>query len=370
MDKHLALLEAMVNADSGSGYREGFQQLAAMIRPIAKELHCSFESRTAHDGSVHYVMSRGEGERILLIAHLDTVFPLGTAAKRPFTIIGDRAYGPGVSDCKSGVVTILAALDELNRDQWPDCRIECLFNTDEELSSPGSREIIAELAKGAKAVLVVEPAEGDNLTVARKGIGRFVLKVTGKAAHSGSNYGDGRNAVVELAHKITEIYRLSDLKTGVTFNPAVIKGGSRPNIVPDYAEVEIDLRLKTVAQERQALERLNEIVGRRWIPETESRLEGMITRPPMEVTPANLQLYQEFKTIGDDLGITLGYVESGGGSDANLAAACGVPVIDGLGPVGGGHHTEEEYLEIPSLYRRIKLLAEYLKRCGNGKIGV
>lgn len=365
MDKYLALLEAMVNVDSGSGDQEGFKKLAAIIRPIAEELRCSFESRVAHDGSVHYVMGRGEGERILMIAHLDTVFPQGTAARRPFTVAGERAYGPGVSDCKSGVVTILAALDELNRSHWPACRIECLFNTDEEMSSPGSREIIADLAKGARAVLVVEPAEGNNLTVARKGIGRFVLKVSGKAAHSGSNYVEGRNAVVEMAHKIIAIQQLSDLKTGMTFNPAVVKGGSKPNIIPDYAEVEIDLRLKTAAQERQALECLNEVVQRRWIAGTKSWLEGMITRPPMEPTPANLQLYQEFKLIADDLGIALGRMESGGGSDANLAAACGVPVIDGLGPVGGGHHTEDEYLEISSLFLRIKLLTEYLSRCQN-----
>jgi len=370
MDKYLALLEAMVNVDSGSGHREGFQKLADMIRPMAEELRCSFESRKAHDGSVHYVLSRGEGERVLLIAHLDTVFPPGTATRRPFRVVGDRAFGPGVSDCKSGVVMILAALEELNRSQWPACRIDCLFNTDEELSSPGSREIITDMSKGAKAVLVAEPAEGDNLTVARKGIGRFVLKVTGKAAHSGSDYSEGRNAVVELARKMTEIYRLTDLKEGITFNPAVVRGGSRPNIVPDYAEVAIDLRLKTAAQERRALECLHEIVGRRWITGTESRLEGMITRPPMEPTPANLRLYQEFKTIADALGMTLGRTESGGGSDANLAAACGVPVIDGLGPVGGGHHTEDEYMEIPSLYRRIQLLTEYLKRCQNSKIGV
>jgi glutamate carboxypeptidase len=167
---------------------------------------------------------------------------------------------------------------------------------------------------------------------------------------------------LELAHKITAIQSLTNLETGITFNVGVVRGGTRPNIIPDWAEAEIDLRIKTGSQEQEALRQIEAVVEHNWIEGTRSLLEGGITRPPLPPTPGNLRLFHDLQKIGLELGLKLDALESGGGSDANLVAQLGIPVLDGLGPVGGGHHSEEEYLEIPSLYPRIQLLSEYLSR--------
>lgn len=358
---HLELLASMVNIDSGTGDTEGITQISELIRPRLRKLGFSYEPIVAEDRSVHFHARRGSGKKILLMAHLDTVFSKGTAAVRKFHIDGDLAFGPGVSDCKSGVASIIGALEELNRGAWPNLQINCLFNSDEEISSPGSRKIIESLAKGAAAVLVVEPAEMENITVARKGIGRFDLKVFGKAAHSGSNYMDGSNAILELAYKIIAIQNLSRIEQGITLNVGVISGGIRPNIVPDFAMAEVDLRIIKPEQAEPIAKELNEIVTAFKVPGTSSRLTGGITRPPMPSNDVNLKLYQSIRDVGRSIGLELGALESGGGSDANFAAALGAPTVDGLGPIGGGHHSETEYMNIPSMERRINLLASFLR---------
>jgi glutamate carboxypeptidase len=360
-EKHLALLEAMVNIDSGTGDREGLAQVAGLVRRQAVELGWSFNVLSGDHGAEHYYISRGSGPRVLMIAHLDTVFIKGTATARPFRIDGDIARGPGVSDCKSGVVTILGALERMAQNGDNGYEIACLFNTDEEIGSLDSRRLIEELTGGSRAVLVVEPAEGETLTVARKGIGRFEMEVFGKAAHSGSDYTDGYNAILELAHKVIAIQDLTDLDAGITLNVGVIHGGSKPNVVPDYAAAQIDLRIKAQDQAGAVIERMQQIAALNRVGGVRAKLSGGITRPPMERTEPNIRLFEKFRQAGAAIGLVLESNESGGGSDANFAAALGVPVIDGIGPIGGGHHSEEEYLLVPSLYQRIDLLAGFLK---------
>jgi glutamate carboxypeptidase len=360
-EQYLDLLAELVNIDSGTGDDEGIAKIAKLLRERFERLQFDFQSLKAGDGSEHFLAERGAGDRVLLIAHLDTVFPKGTARSRPFKVEGETAYGPGVSDCKSGVVTIVGAMERLVSRGWPSCKVGCFFNTDEEISSPGSREIIERLAREAIAVMVVEPAEGNNVTVARKGIGRFEVRVSGKAAHSGSNYQDGANAILELAHKIIAIQNVTDLATGVTLNVGVVNGGVRPNIVPDYAAAEVDLRIVTPDQEAGVIEKLQHIAGSCLVPGTTGRLTGKITRPPMPLTANNLRLYELAKRAGEEIGMELGTFQSGGGSDANFTAALGIATIDGVGPEGGGHHSEEEHLAIPSLFQRIKLLEKILE---------
>lgn len=358
---YLELLESMVNIDSGSGDAEGIAQLSELIGPRLQRIGFSFEPVKAANGSIHFHARRGLGEKVLLLAHLDTVFPKGTVAVRRFRIEGELAFGPGVSDCKSGVVTIIGALEKLSQGEWPDLEINCLFNSDEEISSPGSRQIIEDLAKEAAAVLVVEPAELENITVARKGIGRFELEVFGKSAHSGSNYSDGCNAILEMAHKIIAIQGLSRIEHGITLNVGTVRGGTRPNVVPELAMAEIDLRTVKPDQAESIIEELKRIATDCKISGTSGRLTGGITRPPMPLNDANYQLYQSIREVGLSLGIELGAIESGGGSDANFTGALGIPTIDGLGPIGGGHHSEAEYMSIPSLGGRINLLANFLR---------
>ncbi len=358
---YLDLLASMVNIDSGTGDAEGIAAISELIGPRLMNLGFSFESVIAEDGSVHFHARRGAGKKVLLLAHLDTVFPKGTAAIRKFHIEGDLAFGPGVSDCKSGVATIIGALEELNQSRWPNLEINCLFNSDEEISSPGSRKIIEGLAGEAAAVLVVEPAELENITVARKGIGRLELKVFGQAAHSGSNYSDGCNAILELAHKIIAIQSLSQIKRGITLNVGTVSGGIRPNIVPDFAMAEIDLRIIHPEQAGPIINELKKITADCKTAGTSARLGGRITRPPMPLNDVNYKLYQSIRDVGLRLGMELGAVESGGGSDANFTGALGAPTIDGVGPIGGGHHSETEYMNIPSLESRINLLAGFLR---------
>lgn len=261
-------------------------------------------------------------------------------------------------------MTIIGALQQLNARlgrKGPELGISCLFNTDEEMGSPGSRFFIEELARQSKAVLVVEPAEGENITISRKGIGRFRLQVFGKAAHSGSNYQDGSSAIVALAYQIVDIHHLTRLDEGITLNTGVISGGIRSNVVPDYAEAEIDLRITRAGQIQNAMEDLQRIAAEARIPGTTAKLTGEITRPPMPETELNIQLFQRLKTTADEMGLPLGTFKSGGGSDANFTAAIGTPTLDGIGPIGGGHHSESEFLSLPSLHQRIDLLARFLE---------
>ncbi|NLG84326.1 MAG: M20 family metallopeptidase [Firmicutes bacterium] len=363
----LALLARLVAIDTPSGDRAGMmaagEVLAAQLRKLGMELETIIDPA----GGVHFKAEIGRGPKVVLLAHLDTVFPLGTAAERPFKIAGDSAYGPGVSDCKGGVVAVLGALRRLWADGWPAVRIICLFNGDEELGSPGSRFSLAEMAEEAVAVLVVEPAAGEELvTVSRQGIGRFTLRVCGKAAHSGSDYAKGRSAVLELAHKILAVHALTDLAAGVTLNVGAIGGGTRPNVVPDSAWAEIDLRVKEESQIGPILAALERIAAEKTVPETSATLSGGITRPPLPPKEANLRLFRSLEEVGRRLGIQLKPFCSGGGSDANLVAALGVPTLDGLGPAGGGHHSAAEFMSIPSLYRRVELLAEFLRALAGG----
>ncbi len=362
MDNNLELLAELVKVDSGTGDSEGMLGIARILSGRLQKMQMALQAMEAADGSVHFFASRGKGNRVLLIAHIDTVFAKGTVAKRGFDIEGDTARGPGVSDCKSGVVTIIRALEHLNSlDAWPDWEIGCLFNSDEEIGSPGSRPIIEKLANESQAVLVVEPAEGENITISRKGIGRFDLQVFGKAAHSGSNYQDGHNAILELAHKIIAIQELTDFDAGITLNVGVVGGGLRPNIVPDYAEAEIDLRIIEAGQEEKALADLNRITASNKVNGVAAKISGGITRPPMPFCERNDALYRKYRDVALSMGFQVGVHSSGGGSDANFTAALGIPTIDGVGPVGGGHHSEAEYLSIPSLQNRIMILGEFLK---------
>jgi glutamate carboxypeptidase len=369
----LEFLEKLVNIDSGTGDEEGLAQVAALVKAEVEPLGFDWRVLQASDGARHYYarrdvtcnVSTGNVPKILLIAHLDTVFPKGTARTRGFTLEGDLARGPGVSDCKSGVVTFIGALQKFNAllnasAKWPELEIGCLFNTDEEIGSPSSRVFIEELAQQCNAVLVIEPAEGENITISRKGIGRFRLQVFGKAAHSGSNYQDGRSAIVALAQQIIDIHHLTRMDEGITFNTGVISGGVRSNIVPDYAEAEVDLRIIHEGQIQEVLDDLHRITATTVIPGTTAKLTGGITRPPMPETTVNLGLYNQMKKTASEMGLPLGTFKSGGGSDANFTAALGKPTLDGVGPIGGGHHSESEFLSIPSLYQRIDLLARFL----------
>jgi glutamate carboxypeptidase len=357
----LDLIQTLVNIDSGSSFKAGVDRVGHILSDALEKEGFSIEIIKQAEYGNHIVAKKaGKGKgRILLVGHMDTVFPEGTAKERPFTVRGNRAYGPGVNDMKSGLASLLYAIKAL----YSECSSEIgaitvVLNGDEEVGSPTSRPIIEEEAKKVDAVFIVEPGQPTGAIVTRrKGVGIFKLQITGRSAHAGNNPADGISAIEELAHKIIELHKLSDLDSGVTVNVGIIGGGSRRNVVADQAFADIDLRIKTKEQGEEMLKRLHEIADKPNLPGVKISLTGGINRPPMMKTQGTELLYTLVKEAGKMIGLDLNEAFPGGASDGNFTAALGIPTIDAMGPVGGFSHSDKEYLEIEKVTERCKLLA-------------
>jgi glutamate carboxypeptidase len=297
---------------------------------------------------------------VLLLGHFDTVWEVGTLKSMPCREHQGRLYGPGVYDMKAGIAIALSALRTLIENGRLPRPITLLLNTDEELHSDHSRELIEAMAKKSAAVLVFEPsAQNGAVKTARKGVGEFNVKVTGVASHAGLNLKAGANAVVELARQIERITAFTDLERGMTVSVGTIRGGTRPNVVPAYAEAVVDAR---IARAKDAA-RLQKLFRRLRIFNKKCKLEvsGGINRMPMERTDGVIGLYQKAKTVARELGFRLGEASVGGGSDGNFTAALGIPTLDGLGAVGEGAHALNESIVIAELPRRVALVAGLLR---------
>ncbi len=303
---------------------------------------------------------RPEGQ-VMVLGHLDTVYPLGTLAAMPFRVQGGRAFGPGTFDMKAGLVLALSAVDALNAlGLQPRKRLVFFWNSDEEIGSHSSRAAIEREAKKSDAVLVLEPAAGADgrLKTARKGLGTAELIVAGRAAHAGLDPGAGVNAVHELAEQIVRLERVNNPKRGIALQATVIDGGTVSNVVPHRARAEVDIRY-THAADAPKIER--QLRGLRPIlPGARVEVRGGINRPPLERTPAVLRLFHHAQGLMRELGVHLGEAWTGGGSDGNFTAALGVPTLDGLGAIGNGAHSAVEHVIIRSLPERAALLAGLL----------
>lgn len=306
----------------------------------------------------------GEGRpmgQIMVLGHLDTVYPLGTIAAMPFRVQRGRAFGPGTFDMKAGLVLALAAVDALRElGLRPKKRLVFFWNSDEEIGSYTSRAAIEREARRSDAVLVLEPAAGreGNLKTARKGVGTVELIVTGRASHAGLDPGAGVNAVHELAEQIVRLDRVNNPKRGIALQATVIDGGTVSNVVPHHARAEVDIRYTHVADARK-IER--ELRGLRPIlPGARVEVRGGINRPPLERTPGVMRLFHHAKDLMRELELSLDEAWVGGGSDGNFTAALGVPTLDGLGAIGNGAHSAVEHVVIRSLPERATLLAGLL----------
>jgi glutamate carboxypeptidase len=296
----------------------------------------------------------------LLLCHMDTVWPAGTLAARPFRVEEGRAYGPGAYDMKAGIVVVEFALRAVRDLKLRLPRpVIVLLTSDEEVGSVTSRTVIEDLARRSQYVLVLEPPlRTGALKTARKGVGRFVLEIEGRAAHAGVEPEKGLSAVQELAQQVLYLHSLADPQQGTTINVGVVRGGTRPNVVPARAEAEVDVRVWTMEEAGRVGAAIK--LAQAFTPGVQLHVRGDFTRPPMERTTASTVLFRRAQEIGRGLGLDLGEDSTGGGSDANFTAALGIPTLDGLGAVGDGGHADHEHVVVDSLPERAGLLAALL----------
>lgn len=356
-----ALLETLVNLDTSSHAHAALAEAGTWIEGQLRTLGMDVDRHEpAAAGPILIGRATGRGRgRVLFLAHYDTVFEPGEPGRRPFKIDGSRAYGPGVADMKGGVITLWEALRALRALGWQDFgSLTVIHNPDEEIGSHASRALIEEAGRSADLCLVLEPGRSDGSVVtARKGVGRFTLTVQGKAAHAGVAPEQGASAVVALAHKLIAVHALNDHARGLTLNAIVTHGGARSNIVAEQAEAEIDVRIPTPALGDEVIDRLQAIARAEHLPGTRGTLSGEVNRPPFEPGPGGAALFAVAREAAMTLGLPLKGTITGGGSDGNFIAALGVPVLDGLGAVGGAYHSPDEYLELDTLPQRAALVA-------------
>lgn len=303
------------------------------------------------DGVRHLRWSGGQSPSVLLLGHLDTVWPRGTTTERPFRRDGDRITGPGVFDMKAGVVVMAEALARVEHPE----RVAILLTSDEETGSVTSRALIEHEARRCGAVLVLEPSLDGAVKTARRGGSIYRVEVHGRAAHAGLEPERGRNALTELAHQVLAVPMLADASLGTTVNPTVARAGTVTNAIPDHAELRIDVRAWSVAELERVHREMLALPTR--TPGVELVLHGGINRPPMEPR-ASQELLALAQAVATELGQPeLRDVAVGGASDGNFTAAAGASTLDGLGPDGGGAHAVDEWVSLPSMIERIALIA-------------
>jgi glutamate carboxypeptidase len=354
-------IRQMVEIESPTDNKAGVDRLGRWLAQKFDAMggHSKFH-RAAEFGDHLQVDFPGRDRRapVLLLGHLDTVYPLGTLAKMPAQVRDGRVWGPGALDMKSGIAFMLYAIDAL-RDQGGSLprAVSVLLVSDEEIGSDSSRRITEELATKCGAVLVLEPAYGlkGAVKTSRKGVGDYTVKVTGVAAHAGLDPGRGQNAILELAQQIGRISKFTELKRGMTVNVGVVQGGTRSNVVPDQASAIVDVRItrmsdaKAIDRKFRSLKPFNR--------KCKLTIEGGLNRPPMERTNGVAGLFKQASTLAKELGWKLEEAGVGGGSDGNLTAALGIPTLDGLGGVGEGAHANHESILISEVPRRAALVA-------------
>ncbi|WP_264737597.1 M20 family metallopeptidase [Cytobacillus firmus] len=367
MPEMMNLLEELVNIDSGSYHKEGVDKVGAVLRKEFEDLEMDVlvHRESEYGDHLEIKAEKDSDPKIIIIAHMDTVFPEGEAEKRPFKMIGDKAYGPGVSDEKASHVSVLYAL-KLLKERGSDAykNVHLIFNSDEEIGSRKSKAIIKEASIGKKFSLVVESGRPDDgIVTERKGIGRFIFDVKGKSAHAGVEPERGRSAIDELAHKVVKLHDLNDYERGLSVNVGLIDGGISSNTVAPDAEAQVDVRVKNMEQAKEITAKITEIAEEEEVQGTETSLSGKIGRPPMEKVAGTDKLIEEIKAAGEELGMSIREVSTGGGSDAAYTSTEGVPTVDGMGPLGEFSHSEtDEYIDLKTFPKRTALLARTIER--------
>jgi glutamate carboxypeptidase len=377
----LADLERLVNIDCGSYSPAGVNEVADWVAADMAANGARVERHPDPDGRYgDTVVGRfegrpGAGPRLLLIGHMDTVFEDGTVAGRPFVIRDGNAMGPGVSDMKGGLllgmraITALRAFAGGHLDRLPFEAITFVANPDEEIGSPSSTPHIRRIAEGVDACFVLEGARASgDFVSARKGIADLRIVVHGRAAHAGVEPEKGRNAILAGADLTRGIQALNGRWEGVTANVGVFQAGTRPNIVPDRAELHVDLRATSAASLAEAMTAIRDLAAAPSVPDVTMEISTMAGWAPMEKLERSGRLAEHTIELARRLGFETKDVSTGGASDANTTSGMGVPTIDGLGPIGGLDHGPEEYLEVDSIVPRLALFAALLLEVGRDPV--
>jgi glutamate carboxypeptidase len=366
----LQTLEQLVNVDSGTGDVAGGRKVASLLVPRLKALGMDVQTVAAEapdlpENVVATLKGTGHG-RILMIGHIDTVFGPGTVAQRPFRIVDDRATGPGVSDEKGGVVEGLYALQILHDVGFKNFgQITFLIETSEERGSPGTQALIKRLVAAADVELNLEPGDPpDVLTVWRKGSTTFHIDVKGRAAHAGVAPQDGRNAAVELIHQVQADDVFPKSGEGITANLTLMSAGSRENIIPENASAAINVRVRDKADFDRVEQAYRANATKTQVPDTSVAVSRTPAFPPLASNPGTDALSARAEAIYAGIDRKIGRGGNGGASESALAYEAGVPALDGLGPVGGGFHSDKEYLDLTTVTPRLYLLTELLMNLG------
>jgi glutamate carboxypeptidase len=363
----LRLLRQFVRCESPSHHKPSVDQMGRIVASEwrSRGAKVSILAQKARGDHVRAELWLGNGRprgQVLVLGHLDTVYPLGTLRKTPFRISAGRAWGPGTFDMKAGLALALMAVDALKSLRLrPSNRIVCFWNSDEEIDSESSRRLIEREAKQSDAVLVLEPAFGRDgaLKTARKGVGTAEIIVTGRSAHAGLDPQAGVNAVHELALQVERLMKMNDPARGITVQVTVVAGGTVSNVVPDTARAQMDLRIKDVMDQAPLEQNLRSL--RPILPGAQIQIRGGINRPPLERAAGVVDLFRRAQGLMREIGVALKESSAGGGSDGNFTAALGIPTLDGLGAVGDGAHSPREHVIIRSLPERATLLAGLLQ---------
>jgi glutamate carboxypeptidase len=370
---YLGNLERLVNTDCGSYTPDGVDEVGRWVAHFLANLGASIDVRPDPAGHLgDTVIATFDGAagapRVLLIGHMDTVFDSGTAAARPFRMEDGIAYGPGVTDMKSGLLAGLFAIAALvgegmreGQAGMPFERLVFIANPDEEIGSPTSTPHIREIAPGMDATLVLECARANgDIVSARKGILDLRIGVNGRAAHAGVEPEKGRSAILEAARIIRDLHALNGRWPGVTVNVGVIGGGTRPNVVAERCSLEVDVRGTSRESLEAAEAEIRRIAGATEVPDTSVDFEEMARWWPMEKLVRSGRLVAHAQAVAAALGFQIDDASTGGASDANTTSGMGIPSLDGLGPIGGNDHSPAEYLVVDSIVPRTTLLAGLL----------
>jgi len=380
VEPFLADLKTIVNIDSGTHTRVGVNRVVDYLQTRFHDF--GFDTRVDEQqeyGNNLVAMHKGSaptGPRILLLGHTDTVFSEGEVAWHPFTLSEREGWhiasGLGILDMKAGLLMGIYALHLLIQAGKANYQsVTFICNSDEEVGSPASRPLIEKIARHADAVLVLEPGRQLNRVVSsRRGVGRYRIEAHGIAAHAGVNPEYGRNAILELAHQVLNLQAINGTIAGTSLNVGTIRGGERINIVPDYAYCDIDVRVSNRESINAIEKAMHNVTKKTVLDGTTVTLSGRINSLPFEKTGGSNQLVELARQAGQEVGIQLEDIASGGASDANTTAGMGIPTIDGLGAGGANAHNPNEYIELDYLPTRIALIASLLQQiCNYYKMG-